>query len=101
MAHPNDASMTDELIGPTAFGKYTIFARLGSGGMADAVLAMMHGELGFQKLVVLKRMHSSLGRDPHFVRMFLDEARLAARLNHPKAARSSRGASSPSSSSWP
>ncbi len=83
MAHPNDASMTDELIGPTAFGKYTIFARLGSGGMADAVLAMMHGELGFQKLVVLKRMHSSLGRDPHFVRMFLDEARLAARLNHP------------------
>jgi hypothetical protein len=38
---------------------------------------------GFQKLVVLKRMHASLGRDSHFVRMFLDEARLAARLSHP------------------
>ncbi len=83
MAHPNDASKTDDLIGPTAFGKYTIFARLGSGGMADALLAMLHGDLGFQKLVVLKRMHSSLGRDSHFVRMFLDEARLAARLSHP------------------
>jgi serine/threonine protein kinase len=83
MVHPNDASKTDDLIGPTAFGKYTIFARLGSGGMADALLAMLHGDLGFQKLVVLKRMHSSLGRDSHFVRMFLDEARLAARLNHP------------------
>jgi len=83
MVHPNDASKTDDLIGPTAFGKYTIFARLGSGGMADALLAMLHGDLGFQKLVVLKRMHSSLGRDSHFVRMFLDEARLAARLSHP------------------
>ncbi|MDB4929095.1 MAG: serine/threonine protein kinase, partial [Myxococcaceae bacterium] len=83
MVHPNDASKTDDLIGPSAFGKYTIFARLGSGGMADALLAMLHGDLGFQKLVVLKRMHSSLGRDSHFVRMFLDEARLAARLNHP------------------
>jgi len=83
MVHPNDASKTDDLIGPTAFGKYSIFARLGSGGMADALLAMLHGDLGFQKLVVLKRMHSSLGRDSHFVRMFLDEARLAARLNHP------------------
>jgi len=83
MVHPNDASKTDDLIGPTAFGKYTIFARLGSGGMADALLAMLHGDLGFQKLVVLKRMHSSLGRDTHFVRMFLDEARLAARLSHP------------------
>lgn len=83
MVHPNDASKTDDLIGPTAFGKYSIFARLGSGGMADALLAMLHGDLGFQKLVVLKRMHSSLGRDSHFVRMFLDEARLAARLSHP------------------
>lgn len=69
--------------GPTTFGKYTLIARLGSGGMAEAHLAMLHGSMGFQKLVVLKRMHASLGRDEHFVQMFVDEARLAARLNHP------------------
>jgi len=69
--------------GPTTFGKYTLIARLGSGGMAEAHLAMLHGSMGFQKLVVLKRMHASLGRDQHFVQMFVDEARLAARLNHP------------------
>ena len=63
MVNPNDASKTDDLLGPTAFGKDTILARLGSGGMADALLAMLHGDLGFQRLVVLKRMHSSLGRD--------------------------------------
>ena len=72
-----------ESSGPTRFGRYTLLARLGSGGMADAMLAMLHGDLGFQKLVVIKRMHASLGGDEHFVRMFVDEARLAARLAHP------------------
>ncbi|MEZ4409064.1 MAG: serine/threonine-protein kinase [Polyangiales bacterium] len=78
---PGDSS--PESSGPTRFGRYTLLARLGSGGMADAMLAMLHGDLGFQKLVVIKRMHASLGGDEHFVRMFVDEARLAARLNHP------------------
>lgn len=67
---------------PQPFGKYTLLGRLGTGGMADALLAMLHGAMGFQKPVVLKRMHASLGRDSHFVKMFLDEARLAARLGH-------------------
>ncbi len=77
------ATSEDAATGPTTFGKYTLIARLGSGGMAEAHLAMLHGSMGFQKLVVLKRMHASLGRDQHFVQMFVDEARLAARLNHP------------------
>ena len=68
---------------PQTFGRYTILGKLGSGGMADALLAMLDGGLGFQKVVVVKRMHASLGRDEHFVKMFLDEARLAAKLNHP------------------
>ncbi len=67
---------------PQPFGKYTLLGRLGTGGMADALLAMLQGAMGFQKPVVLKRMHASLGRDSHFVKMFLDEARLAARLGH-------------------
>ena len=67
---------------PQPFGRYVILGRLGTGGMADAMLAMLQGSMGFQKPVVLKRMHASLGRDSHFVKMFLDEARLAARLGH-------------------
>ncbi len=67
---------------PQPFGRYMILGRLGTGGMADALLAMLQGTMGFQKPVVLKRMHASLGRDSHFVKMFLDEARLAARLGH-------------------
>ncbi len=82
MAQPTRDS-TEPAEGPVTFGRYTIIARLGSGGMAEALLAMLHGDLGFQKLVVLKRMHPQLGRDEHFVKMFLHEARLAARLNHP------------------
>ncbi|MFO0625774.1 MAG: serine/threonine-protein kinase [Polyangiales bacterium] len=79
---PTDAP-TQELNGPVQFGRYTVLARLGSGGMAEVLLAMFRGDHGFQKLVVLKRMHAQLASDAHFVRMFLDEARLAARLSHP------------------
>lgn len=68
---------------PQTFGRYTLLGRIGSGGMADALLAMLDGPMGFRKPMVIKRMHASLGSDSHFVKMFLDEARLAARLNHP------------------
>ena len=70
---------SEELNGPVQFGRYTVLARLGSGGMAEVLLAMFRGDHGFQKLVVLKRMHAQLASEAHFVRMFLDEARLAAR----------------------
>jgi len=62
-------------------GKYTPFARLGNGGMADVFLAAARGPVGFNKLVVVKRMRDS--EEPTFLQMFLDEARLTARLNHP------------------
>jgi serine/threonine-protein kinase len=65
-------------------GKYTIFAGIGSGGMAEVFLGVMQGSLGFNKLVVVKRLRASLvDEDENFANMFLDEARLAARLNHP------------------
>lgn len=67
----------------TAFGKYSLIAELGHGGMADVFLAVQQGPVGFNKLVVIKRLRETFADDPEFVSMLLDEARLAARLNHP------------------
>jgi serine/threonine-protein kinase len=66
-----------------AFGKYELFAKLGSGGMAEVFLALSRGMAGFNKLVVLKRLRPSVAEDTAMISMFLDEARLAARLHHP------------------
>jgi serine/threonine protein kinase len=64
-------------------GKYQLLAILGRGGMADVFLALSRGPMGFNKLVVVKRLRAALADDTQFRNMFLDEARLAARLNHP------------------
>lgn len=69
--------------GTTAFGKYQLFASLGRGGMADVFLSVARGQMGFNKLAVIKRLRQALAEEPAFRNMFLDEARLAARLNHP------------------
>ncbi len=65
------------------FGKYELFAKLGSGGMAEVFLALSRGMAGFNKLVVLKRLRPSVAEETAMISMFLDEARLAARLHHP------------------
>ena len=67
----------------STIGKYQLIANLGHGGMADVYLAIVHGLVGFNKLTVIKRLRPSLAEEPEFLAMFLDEARLAARLNHP------------------
>jgi serine/threonine-protein kinase len=66
-------------------GKYQLIAELGRGGMADVFLAVARGKagLGFSKLVVIKRLREHLANDADFVAMLVDEARIAARLNHP------------------
>jgi serine/threonine protein kinase len=64
-------------------GRYDLLRRLGSGGMAEVHLVRAAGIEGFEKLLVLKRILPHLAADPHFVRMFLAEARLAAILDHP------------------
>src|ERR1700759_1193490 len=69
--------------GITAFGKYQLFASLGRGGMADVFLSVARGQMGFNKLAVIKRLRQALAEELAFRTMFLDEARLAARLNHP------------------
>ena len=67
----------------TAFGKYQLFASLGRGGMADVFLSVARGQMGFNKLAVVKRLRQALAEEAAFRNMFLDEARLAARLSHP------------------
>jgi len=68
---------------PTQFGKYLLQRKLAEGGMAELFLARQAGMEGFEKLVVVKRILPQLLSEPEFVKMFLNEARLAARLNHP------------------
>src|ERR1700722_5509610 len=64
-------------------GRYSVFAELASGGMASVYLGRMNGAVGFGRTGAIKRLHPHLARDPEFVSMFLDEARLAARVQHP------------------
>ncbi len=66
-----------------SLGKYRLLGALGHGGMADVYLAIADGPEGFRKLCVLKMLKESMEADEDFRAMFLDEARLAARLNHP------------------
>ena len=68
---------------PEQIGKYRVLAKLGQGGMATVWLTVSSGKAGFEKLLVVKELRSELADDPEFLTMFLDEARLAARLNHP------------------
>ncbi len=67
----------------TPIGKYKLVRLIASGGMAEVYLARQAGAAGFEKLVCLKRILPHLARDKQFVEMFLNEARLAARLDHP------------------
>lgn len=64
-------------------GPYLIEERLATGGMAEVFVAKRLGPHGFFKRVALKRILPQFARDPDFVSMFVDEARLAARLEHP------------------
>ncbi len=64
-------------------GRYRLVRKLATGGMAEVFLAVATGPEGFEKVVVVKRVLHHLSEDPRFVEMFLDEARLAARLEHP------------------
>ncbi len=64
-------------------GRYEIIRRVAAGGMAMVHLGRVAGEGGFERLVAIKLMHEHLTEDPDFVAMFLDEARLAAGIQHP------------------
>lgn len=67
-------------------GRYRVVEEIGIGGMASVYLARMDGPGGFQKWVAIKRIHANLVEDDQFVDMFLDEARIAAGINHANVA---------------
>ena len=71
------------MAGVITFGRYALIEKLATGGMAEIFLAQATGEAGFEKTCVIKRVLPHLADAPGFTEMFLDEARLAAQLNHP------------------
>src|SRR4051812_10345344 len=63
--------------------KYRFTEKVGSGGMAEVVRAGAEGPEGFERALVIKQIHPRLSDAPEFVRMFVDEAKISARLIHP------------------
>jgi len=64
-------------------GRYALYGRLAAGGMATVHLGRMMEMDGASRTVAVKRLHPQFCKDPEFVAMFIDEARLAARIKHP------------------
>jgi serine/threonine protein kinase len=64
-------------------GRYALYGRLAAGGMATVHLGRVLEADGTSRTVAVKRLHPQFCKDPEFVAMFIDEARLAARIKHP------------------
>src|SRR3954451_5144284 len=76
--HPED----DEPADGTKFGEYVLLEKIATGGMAEVWKARMRGVEGFQKIVAIKKILPHLSDNQDFIEMFVDEAKLAAQLNH-------------------
>jgi len=63
--------------------RYELLGELATGGMATVYLGRLRRPMGFSRLVAIKCMHPQYAKDPTFASMFVDEARLTARLRHP------------------
>ncbi len=64
-------------------GRYVVHDELAAGGMATVHLGRLLGAAGFSRSVAIKRLHPQFAKDADFVSMFIDEARIAARIRHP------------------
>ncbi len=71
------------LVAPDRIGPYEIITRLATGGMAEVFLGRRTGPHGFEKYVAVKRILPELASDRDFLGMFVDEARIGAKLHHP------------------
>jgi len=67
---------------PIRFGKYQLIEKIATGGMAEVYKAKSYGVAGFEKLLVIKKILPHLSRDPDFVKLFINEAKIAVSLNH-------------------
>src|SRR5512144_730876 len=75
--------MQDPQTPPLRLGNYEPLLELASGGMATVYIARQLGAAGFERIVVIKRVHHHLLGNREFYRMFLDEARVASMVRHP------------------
>jgi serine/threonine protein kinase/predicted ATPase len=67
---------------PIRFGKYQLIEKIATGGMAEVYKAKSYGVAGFEKLLVIKKILPHLSRNPEFVKLFINEAKIAVSLNH-------------------
>ncbi len=79
MVEPDDAAAAE----PRIVGRYALFDEIAAGGMATIHLGRLVGSVGFSRTVAIKTLHPQFAKDPDFVEMFLEEARLASRIQHP------------------
>jgi eukaryotic-like serine/threonine-protein kinase len=82
-SNPRSNSTNDPVLLRRWVGRYELIHRLAHGGMATVYLGRAKGQAGFEKVVAVKVIHPHLADEAEFVAMFLDEARIAARLHHP------------------
>jgi serine/threonine-protein kinase len=68
---------------PEVIGRYAIYGKIASGGMASVHFGRLIGGAGFSRTVAIKRLHPHLAEDPEILSTIIDEARLAARIHHP------------------
>jgi serine/threonine protein kinase len=73
-------------------GRYALYNEIAAGGMATVHIGRLLGPVGFARTVAVKRLHPQFAKDPEFVSMFLDEARLPARAHPPRGVASIAGA---------
>lgn len=79
----SEAKPAEVETGRILHGRYELIHRLGHGGMASVYLGRAIGTAGFERLVAVKVIHPHLANESEFVEMFLDEARIAAKIHHP------------------
>jgi serine/threonine protein kinase len=79
---PGNARLSRPPMAGRQLGRYEILTQLASGGMASVYIARAQGVAGFERLVAIKVLHPHLAYEQEFISMFLDEARLAARIRH-------------------
>src|SRR5690242_19111788 len=64
-------------------GRYALYDEIAHGGLPTVRLGRLLGRVGFSRTVAINRLHAPYAKDPDFVSMYLDEARLDARIRHP------------------
>src|SRR5689334_9553187 len=75
--------MVDAARSPLRVGRYAVYSEIASGGMATVYYGRLIAPLGIGRTVAIKRLHPHLAKEPALVSMFVDEVRLASRVQHP------------------